>query len=162
MTMDLTASGPKVLSGDGGGTSGADPFTQYVRDTVAEAALGGVADAAWSGVGSGSAVAVLKAIFSAVAGAPSFSTYDGSGTITAGGVAQDLFGGTIPANGYMVQNLSANPLYVNELAVASAGAGSILIPASGSMWITPQIWKPDAAISIFGGTTGQAFTARRW
>lgn len=86
-----------------------------------------------------------------------------SGTIAAGGTAQRL----VPANGlnevFFIQNLSSGDLWISFFGDASAGAGSIKIPA-GVMYESP-IWlfktnTPERpAISIFGATTGQAFTA---
>lgn len=159
--LDLTAAGPKILAGSGGGTSAADPFSQATTNTVLETAVGAIADAAWSGSGNGTAIAILKAIVVAL-GSGGNTPVDGSGTVTTGGVAQTLFGGVTPAMGYMVQNLSAGDLYINDLGTASAGAGSILIPSQGSMFISPSNYRPPGAVSLFGATTAQAFSARHW
>jgi hypothetical protein len=87
---------------------------------------------------------------------------DGSGTVATGGSAQTLFGGTVPANGYVVQNNSSAALWISDVGVASAGGASIQITANGGTFATPSGYKPAGAVSLYGGTTGQAFAARRW
>jgi hypothetical protein len=86
---------------------------------------------------------------------------DGSGTITTGGTAQILFGGIVPANGWLVCNNSAGALYISDVGTASAGGSAIQV-AAGATFVTPSGYKPPGAVSIFGATTGQAFAARRW
>lgn len=159
--LDLTAPGPKVLAGDGGGTSAIDAFAQETTNPALETAVGSIADAAWSGSGNGNAIALLKAIVVALGGA-AHTPVNGSGTVATGGVAQTLFSGVTPPMGYFVQNLSAGDLYINDLGTASAAAGSILIPSNGSMFMSPSNYRPAGAVSLFGATTAQAFTARYW
>jgi hypothetical protein len=86
---------------------------------------------------------------------------DGSAAVTAGGTAQTLFGGSVPTNGYLVANNSSAILYVSDVGPATAGGASIPI-AAGSVFMTPSGYKPAGAVSLWGGTTGQAFPARRW
>ena len=87
---------------------------------------------------------------------------DGSGTVAAGGSAQTLFGGTVPVNGFLVQNNSSSALWVCDTGTASAGGASIQLAANGGLFATPPGYKPAGAVSLYGGTTGQAFAARRW
>ena len=87
---------------------------------------------------------------------------DGSGTVTAGGSAQSLFGGAVPANGFIVQNNSSAALWVSDVGTASNGGASIQIAANGGIFATPSGYKPAGAISLYGMTTDQAFAARRW
>ncbi len=87
---------------------------------------------------------------------------DGSGTIAAGGSAQSLFGGAVPANGFLVQNNSSAALWICDTGTASNGGASVQIAANGGLFVTPSGYKPPGAVSLFGGTTGQAFAARRW
>jgi hypothetical protein len=87
---------------------------------------------------------------------------DGSGTLAAGGSAQTLFGGSVPANGFLVQNNSSAALWVCDTGTASAGGASIQLAANGGLFATPSGYKPAGAVSLFGATTGQAFAARRW
>jgi hypothetical protein len=87
---------------------------------------------------------------------------DGSGTVATGGSPQTLFGGTVPANGFLVQNNSSSAIWICDTGIASAGGASIQIVANGGMFLTPSGYKPAGAVSLYGGTTGQVFAARRW
>jgi len=87
---------------------------------------------------------------------------DGSGTLATGGSAQTLFGGLLPANGFLVQNNSSGALWVSDVGAASAGGASIQVAANGGVFMTPSGYKPAGAVSLYGATTGQAFAARRW
>ena len=87
---------------------------------------------------------------------------DGSGTLVTGGSAQTLFGGTVPANGFLVQNNSSAALWICDTGTASAGGASIQLAANGGLFATPSGYKPAGAVSLYGATTGQAFAARRW
>jgi hypothetical protein len=89
------------------------------------------------------------------------SASDGSGMIVAGGTAQTLFGGIVPANGWLVANNSAATLYVCDVGIATAGGASIPV-APGGVFATPSGYKPAGVISLYGSTTGQAYAARRW
>ena len=86
---------------------------------------------------------------------------DGSATVVTGGTAQNLFAGIVPMNGYLVANNSSATIYVSDVGPATSGGASIPI-AAGSVFVTPSGYKPAGAVSLWGGTTGQAFAARRW
>jgi hypothetical protein len=86
---------------------------------------------------------------------------DGSGAVGVGGTAQLLFGGAVPANGYLIANNSSGTLYISDVGIATAGAASIPI-AAGAVFTTPSGYQPPGPISLYGGTSGQAFAARRW
>jgi hypothetical protein len=86
---------------------------------------------------------------------------DGSGTVVTGGAAQTLFAGVVPVNGYLVANNSSSILYVSDVGPANVGGASIPI-MSGTIFTVPSGYKPAGAVSLYGGTTGQAFAARRW
>lgn len=89
---------------------------------------------------------------------------DGSGTITAGGTAQNLFAGATPTNGFEVINPDASEdLWVSLSTTAAPNAsGSIRVAANGGAYSTPLGMKPWHAISIVGATTGHKFTAAKW
>lgn len=87
---------------------------------------------------------------------------DGSGTLASGGSAQTLFGGAVPANGYLVQNNSSAALWISDTGAASSGGASIQLAPNGGIFMTPSGYKPAGPVSLFGGTAGQAFAARRW
>jgi hypothetical protein len=86
---------------------------------------------------------------------------DGSGTIAAGGTAQTLFGGLVPANGWLLCNNSSATLYASDVGTASAGGSSLQIEP-GATFATPSGYRPPGPVSIYGGATGQVFAARRW
>jgi hypothetical protein len=86
---------------------------------------------------------------------------DGSGTIVVGGVAQTLFGGLTPVNGYLLANTSSATLYLCDVGTATGGGASIPV-APGAVFMTPTGYKPPGPVSLYGGTTGQTFAARRW
>jgi len=87
---------------------------------------------------------------------------DGSGTVASGGNAQTLFGGAVPANGFLVQNNSSAALWVCDTGAASNGGASLQLAANGGIFATPSGYKPAGPVSLYGGTIGQAFAARRW
>ena len=86
---------------------------------------------------------------------------DGSGTVVTGGMAQPIFAGVVPVNGFLVANNSSATLYVSDVGAATAGGASIPI-SPGAVSITPSGYKPAGAISLYASSTGQSFAARRW
>lgn len=86
---------------------------------------------------------------------------DRSGTITSGGVAQQLAAANSSRRGFFIQNQSTGDLWFTGQGTAAATQPSIWLPA-GSAWEMPPSGISTTAISIFGATTGQAFAAREW
>ena len=86
---------------------------------------------------------------------------DRSGSIAAGGVAQQVAAASASRRGFLVQNLSTGDLWVSTIGVAVAAAGSLRIPIGG-YFESPAGMAVTGAISIFGSTAGQSFTAREW
>jgi hypothetical protein len=86
---------------------------------------------------------------------------DKSGTIITGGVAQNIAAAKAGRAGYAIQNHSTGDLWVNELATAVGSQPSIRVPADG-FYETPAGCCGPGAISVYGATTGAAFTAREW
>jgi hypothetical protein len=172
MSIDLNAAGTKVVGGTGGGTSFSDPLVQTVQitqanlpavpvtETALEGSVGMTGDAGWSGTGVGSLVALLKAI--ALRLGVGGAVTDGSGTITAGGTAQNLFSGATPVNGYLVQNTSNAVMWINDTGTAATVGGSSFVINPAAEIVSPPGYKPPGAISIFCATTGQTFVARKW
>lgn len=81
-----------------------------------------------------------------------------SGTITLGGAQQQLMAANAARSMWWVYNPSASSdLWVNDAGNAAVGVGVKVLP--GGLYEAP---KPasNGAISIFGATTAQAFTAR--
>jgi hypothetical protein len=97
-----------------------------------------------------------------VINAAAVAASDGSTTVATGGSAQALFGGIVPAHGFLVQNNSSAALWISDVGVASAGGASIQLATNGGIFMTPTGYKPAGAVSLYGATTGQAFAARRW
>ena len=98
----------------------------------------------------------------AVSTTPKTAT-DGSTTITLGGTAQNLFGGTVPVNGFRVSNPDAtNDIWIadNGVTAVANGIGCERVVANGGWYECP--YKPIGAISIVGAVTGQKITAVRW
>jgi hypothetical protein len=172
MSFDLNAAGTKVVGGTGGGTSFSDPLVQTVQITqtnlgavpvteaILEGAVGTTADVGWVGAGVASLVSLLKAI--ALRLGVGGAVADGSGTIMAGGTAQNLFGGATPSNGYLVQNTSNSVMWINDTGTAATIGGSSFMINPAAEIVSPPGYKPPSALSIFGATTGQTFAARRW
>lgn len=90
---------------------------------------------------------------------PSTNTLvDHSGTITTGGTAQTL--SAAKSRKYLfIQNLSVSNLYINFTSAASASTGSILL-VPGASFVQEGSFVSSELISVFGATTGQAFTAK--
>lgn len=86
---------------------------------------------------------------------------DRSGTITLGATAQELMAANSQRRGYWVQNLSAGDLYISSIGTAVATQPSLRIP-SGALYEAPSSNVPTDAVSIYGATTSQAFSAREW
>lgn len=84
-----------------------------------------------------------------------------SGTIATGATAQSLMAVNSARRGFWVQNLSAGDLWISDVGTAAATQPSINIPP-GALYEAPRDAVPTTAISIYGATTGQAFSAREW
>jgi hypothetical protein len=89
---------------------------------------------------------------------------DASGSITAGGTAQQLMAAATavaPRTGWWLQNQSSGTLFVvssDRAGAATAGAPSIEIPA-GALYECPNHMVSQGTYSIYGATTGQAWAA---
>lgn len=88
-------------------------------------------------------------------------TVDRSGSVTTGGVAQNVVGTNIGRSGFWIQNLSNNDLWINDLTTAT-GASPDLKLVSGALYESPIHCAPTTAVSVYGATTGQSFAAREW
>jgi hypothetical protein len=85
-----------------------------------------------------------------------------SGTIATGATAQSLMVANADRKGWFIQNNSTGDLWVNRFGgTAIAGQPSLLIPA-GALYETPDGGSGGNALSIYGATTGQTFTAAEW
>lgn len=85
---------------------------------------------------------------------------DRSDTIVTGGTAQVLMNNT-NRHGYWVQNVSAEEMWISDVGVAAPEPPSLLL-APGAYYEPPFNGVPDGPISIYGATTGLAYSAREW
>lgn len=83
---------------------------------------------------------------------------DRSGTITAGGTAQQIMSSNATRLHLLVQNVSDTDQWICWTGTATAGAGSVKL-AAGASYENPAHFCPTGAVSIFCSTTGKAFTA---
>ncbi|RKR46334.1 hypothetical protein B0G82_4017 [Paraburkholderia sp. BL17N1] len=88
---------------------------------------------------------------------------DRSSSITAGGTAQQLAAANAARRGWRLQNTSTGDLWFNDTgnAASIAGAGSFKV-ASGGYYETPNGGASQSAISIYGATVAQSFSASEW
>lgn len=84
-----------------------------------------------------------------------------SGTIAAGGTAQNAAAANSARRGFWIQNNSAGDLWISTVAAAVASQPSLKI-ASGALYESPPGGAGTGAISIIGATTSQAFSGREW
>lgn len=104
------------------------------------------------------------ALLSGSALADNNASFDCSTTITTGGTAQFICGSTKPPSGFAIYNPDqSGDLWVSDSMIATPNReGSIRVPANGGGYETPPGYKPLGPISIYGATTGQPITAKRW
>ena len=85
---------------------------------------------------------------------------DRSGTITAGGTAQDVYTAEqAPKSGVFFQNLSDTSMMIAFGETASATVGR-LIPANGGAYENPAAFVPSGKLSVYCATTGKRFTCK--
>lgn len=84
---------------------------------------------------------------------------DGSGTITTASTSQQVFAANSVRAYLLIQNISADDLYINFTGAASASSGSIKISPDGAFAFEDNFVSTEA-VNIFGATAGQAFTAK--
>lgn len=87
------------------------------------------------------------------------STTDRSGTITAGGTAQQAAAANTSRRWLFFQNVSDEVMWIDFGAEAVADQPSIKV-AAGSAYENPPHFCPTGAVSVIGATTGKAFTCK--
>lgn len=85
-----------------------------------------------------------------------------SGTIALGGTAQSFAATNPDRKGWYLQNQSTGDLWVNRFGGTASAAQPSLRISAGSLYETPVGGSGGSSLSIFGATTGQAFTAGEW
>ena len=92
---------------------------------------------------------------------PAEAQIDGSGTITTGGAAQQVFAAR-PGRSYLFcQNpiAATEPLLVNAPGAAGAINGSFELAAGGTLTFSNG-FVPQGAVSVFAATTGHRFVCK--
>lgn len=85
---------------------------------------------------------------------------DHSGAIQETGVSQLLIDANLLRSGWVMQNRSNNPMFVNDLGNASVAAGSFSVPAGG--FFPPAGYPVTTGAIQITGTIGDTYTAREW
>lgn len=88
--------------------------------------------------------------------------YDISGTVAAGGTAQDISASNTGRFYVFIQNIdSAEDMWVNFAADATADTpGSILLVANGGSVVYEGNSCPKGRVSVVAATTGHKYTAK--
>jgi len=86
---------------------------------------------------------------------------DRSGTVAVANTAQTLAPANASRRGLILQNTSAGALHVGIPTAASSAGGSLRLDP-GDYWEAPAHGIPTGAITVLGGTVGQAFIAWEW
>lgn len=88
---------------------------------------------------------------------------DHSGSIGTGGTPQPLTAANANRRGWRLQNTSNSDLWFNDTGnPASAGGAGCFKVASGGYYESPFGGATQTAISIYGATAGQTFSASEW
>lgn len=118
----------------------------------------GTAAVAHVGVKNGNAADLQATVTPAAA-----TLTDRSGSITTGGTAQQLAAANAVRRGWRFQNTSSADQWFNDTGgSASVGGAGCFKVASGGYYETPVGGASQTAISIYGATTGQTFSASEW
>ena len=125
-----------------------------------------------SGVITGVSIQTAGVVSAAPANPVSQASTSGAGvgtptfTMTYAPIAQGLFSGVAPVNGWKVNNPnSSGNLWVsdNGTTPAANGASSFAVFPGGGQFSTEPGEKPSgSALQLLGSTIGQVFIARRW
>jgi len=85
---------------------------------------------------------------------------DKSASIVATNTAQDLAAANVNRNGFVMQNLGANDMYVSDVGPADAGVTSFKV-SPGAFWPPADYPVSTGAISVYG-TANDVAVAREW
>lgn len=144
-----------VVSGGGGGGGG----------NAAAGATGAAvpADADYLGFNIGGNLTGVSAANPLPVLPPAATLTDRSGSVTTGGTAQQLAAANAARKGWRIQNTSGGDQWFNDTGgSASVGGAGCFKVSSGGYYETPAGGASQTAISIFGATTGQTFSASEW
>lgn len=82
-----------------------------------------------------------------------------SGTLTAGGTAQQVMATNVARRYLLVQNVSAGDLWLNFGSTAVQAQPSVKLPPDAALVMEAGFVSTEL-VSIIGATTGQAFVAK--
>lgn len=83
-----------------------------------------------------------------------------SGTITAGGTAQQVMAANSSRKYLLFQNVSDTAMWIDFGTTAVADSPSVLVPASGGAVVQEGTFVSTQSVSVFCATTGKKFTAK--
>lgn len=86
---------------------------------------------------------------------------DGSGTLTAGGTSQQVFAANTSRKYLLVQNNSAEAMWVNFGVAAVTTQPSIQLGPNGGSIEYEDNFVPSGTVNIIGATTSDVFTAKQ-
>lgn len=86
---------------------------------------------------------------------------DASGFLIATNAAQIVVNASSTRSGFFLQNLGANNMWLNDLATATEGLGSILLIPGASISAPANYPVNTDALSLIG-VIGDAYTLRTW
>jgi len=169
----VSVANPLPTTGGGGGGGGAVTIADG-----ADVAQGATADAAATAGSTGTLSAKLRLMTtqlasvitntSAVSSAVNVTPTNCSGTIAAGGTAQNAFTAGATKHGFTIMNLSTEDMWVSFTTTAAADtvASYLLNPSStgvaGGSYSTPSGFGMNTALSVVGATTGNKFSCTWW
>jgi hypothetical protein len=165
-SYSVNSGGSGYVAGDVGKTvslvGGTSPSSTPAQFTIAS-------------VSGGAVTAITLANAGVYSAAPSVAAATTGGGTTGSGlvannsmapIAQTLFGGTAPANGWKIVNPNASgDIWASDNGVAPAanGASSYRCAAAGGACKTePGEKPPGSPVQVLGATIGAPFVARRW
>lgn len=119
-------------------------------------------------------VLAICALVGVLASPPAIAQFTGvpsincSGTMLVGGTAQNAFGISGTRRGFVVTNLSTNPMWISVVGTAAIGTeGSALLAAGsatiqGGSFASPAGMGVSTALSVVSATNGDKYTCWQW
>lgn len=109
----------------------------------------------------GIAVTETSPVAGTVTVAPAAGTLtDGSGSITTGGVSQQIFAANSTRKYLLVQNLSTENMWVNFGSAAAADSTSVKLLPNGSV-VMESSFVSNQTVNVIAATTGSKFVAKQ-
>ena len=155
-------SGTVSVSGSVATTLASQPLPTGAATETTLAAASAKLPASLGAKTAAASLSVTPASDAAFVVSPAVATYvNRSGTITAGGTAQQLAALNASRRGFFIQNNSTGDLWFSLVGTAVQSQPSFKIVA-GALYESPYGGGATGAISIIGATTAQAFSAMEY